>query len=542
MGVKEEDDLQMEDLRLPTPLTNRLKNSLEKLSQHNSAVDGFAGFGSFHSENVEVLIAQDDRTYQPPEVPLVAKRVLSLTEIVEVYGSANNSPLISDNLSISDKPQLYQLSDSSRFAATCTPSNPLQGQTPEERLKILVKTPLLPYPFGPIFKREHFLISEDVVFINHGGFGSALRGALEMKQQLERRMENEVVEFVDRELLPLAVYSVRELARFLGAEPKDLVLVQNATYALNSAVKLIVEGDVVAYFDTEYLAVYKILWYRCKQVDASLHELALNKYLHDESVMGNDEELASYICASLPPGCTTLVMSHITSTTALCFPVFSHIIPAVRRMGVNKIIVDGAHAPLQVNLRFGDLSEDAKPSAYVGNLHKWFSSPKAAGFLWLLPRQDGTHVQSAVLSHGAGDGFLSEYIWDGTKDYGAYFCVPSIIQFWEAQGLDRVRHFCESLLEKAGKMLVEAFGSRPVARHSPFMTLIELPKALQGSSITAKSVQDRLHDYFGIEVPVKQVENRLYLRISAFVYNTLPEYVYLKEAVMAVSGSYDSTH
>lgn len=492
---------------LPLYLQVKLNQIRNRPIASSESITSYEGFGSFHSENVEVLITQPEEVYRPPFIPTIARRLLTKSEVDGVVKYTTNDTNGEETL--------------------------------ERELSSLVEGSTAKCEFGEIFKKEYFLISKKMVFINHGGFGSALYGAMFIKHQLEKRMEHEVVEFVDREVLPLVVHSVRKVSDFLNSNPWDVVLVQNATYAMNSAIKLIESSDIVAYFDTEYLAVYKIMWYHCKKVGATFFELPLNQYLHDAEVMGDDNNLAKLICSLLPEGCTTLIMDHITSTSALCFPVFSHIIPAVRRQGVKKIIVDGAHAPLQVELNFNGLPELSKPTVYLGNFHKWMSSPKGAGFLWCNSKSVKSGF-SAVLSHGAGDGFLSEFIWDGTKDYGAYLTLPAIIDFWKAQELSRVREYCSTLLRDAIEMLTLAFKTRRVARHSPLMALVELPNKLQGQCVSAKYVQDMLHDQFCIEVPIKKIEGRFYIRISAFVYNTFAEYVYLKEAVLIIAEWWES--
>lgn len=55
---------------------------------------------------------------------------------------------------------------------------------------------------------------------------------------------------MDRDLLPLIVYSIRKLSAFIHADPRQVVFVQNATFALNAAMRLIDGNDVVAFFDT----------------------------------------------------------------------------------------------------------------------------------------------------------------------------------------------------------------------------------------------------------------------------------------------------
>ncbi|KAH8609543.1 hypothetical protein ERJ75_001192800 [Trypanosoma vivax] len=458
------------------------------------AATEYEGFGSFHSENVEDAIALSEAEYRPPRVPSFAGRVLGLSELREV--------------------------DDARGDA--------------ERVGAIVLRRAPRCSFGAAFCEQHFTLTPDFVFVNHGAFGGALRGALDMKHRFERLMESQVVEFVDRVLLPLVVYSVRRLAGFVHASPRQVVLVANATLALNAAMCVVAKDDVVAYFDSEYLSVYKMLYFRCRDVGASLHEVPLLRHLRDPGVMGDDAALVRALCAGLPDGCTVVVFDHITSGSALCLPAFTHLIPALRGRGVAKIIVDGAHAPLQVALDFNGLRHDALPTVYIGNLHKWCCLPKSAGFMWVHEDWVGS-IHPTVLSHGAGDGLLSEFIWDGARDYSSYLCVPAVLDFWCAQGLERVRAYCAGLLRRAVAMLSCRFGTAPVARHAPFMALVELPEALQGPSVTARFLQDVLHDVYKVEVPVKCVEGRLYVRVSAFVYNEPSDYVYLCEAVLGLA-------
>lgn len=505
-----------------------------------SSQTGYEGFGSFRSKNVEDLMAQQDKDYHSPSIPFFALRILSKSEISQASYCSNDAEENSMDKNMHRNSNHDSIvMDKRSFSFLDIEPNLLSA--------LMKKTSSL-CSFGSFFKMEHFLISPNIIFVNHGAFGSALAGALEMKHELEKKMENEVVDFVDRELLPLIVYSTRKLCSFFNSSRHQLVLLQNATFAMNSALRIIQKEDVVAYFDTEYLAVYKALWYRCQEVGAALHEISLNSFLHNEAVLGNDESLTAYVCSQLPLGCTTLVLDHISSTSAICFPVFSHLIPAVRRADVKKIIVDGAHAPLQVELNFRSLPEASQPTVYMGNFHKWFCSPKSLGFMWV--HEDFVSVLSSVIrSHGAGEGLLSEFIWDGTKDYSPYFTLPPLIDFWNAQGVDRVRHYCSTLLESASSMLTESFHSRRPARHSPFMSLVELPEALQPrrtedvgkpveekKRMSAMHIQDVLHDFFLIEVPVKEIEGRYYIRISVFVYNTPSDYVYLKEAISLIAS------
>ncbi|KAG5500345.1 hypothetical protein JKF63_03437 [Porcisia hertigi] len=573
--------VQWDLVRLPVHLQVRLTAGKQRtLAPHVSV---FEGFGSFHSENVEDLMMIDEAAYRPPaHSPAFAKRILSTSEISRAFmaapeeatgskltiskssckrsrleaGPCGAAVLLSDFSSGNGDTRTgeeegweadYGDTDDSPNSDCDVRSDEGRGvsfrvsgelgDSADRQIREMVKHAVEPCEFGSAFRSEHFTITRDMVFINHGAFGSTLAGAMLIKRLYEEHMEAEVVQFMDRELLPLIVHSIRSLSRFLHADARQVVLLQNATFALNCAMRMIDKGDVVAFLDTEYLAVYKMMWFRCVEVGASLHEIGLNRFLHDPAVMGNDAALTAEICRQLPANCTAVVLDHVASTSALCFPVFTHIIPALRQRGVHKIIVDGAHAPLQVELDFLALPPASQPTVFVGNLHKWFSSPKSVGFFWVRP--DGMErMHSVVLSHGAGEGLLSEFIWDGTRDYGAYLSIPAIVDFWEKQGVERVRSYCSHLLSSAVDMLTAAFQSRKVARHSRFMSLVELPEKLQDSLITTKYIQDSLHDIFRVEVPVKRIEGRYYVRISAFVYNSPDEYVYLREAVLFIADKW----
>lgn len=64
------------------------------------------------------------------------------------------------------------------------------------------------------------------------------------------------------------------------------------------------------------------------------------------------------------------------------------------------------------------------------------------------------------------------------------------------------------------------------------MALVELPHRLQGAatSAAAKTLQDALFAR-NIEVPVKAVAGKLYVRVSCAAYNTASDFEHLAEGV-----------
>ncbi|CCW62446.1 unnamed protein product [Phytomonas sp. EM1] len=553
--------IQWEDVALTEVFQAKLNDA--KAAKLGDRILTYEGFGSFHSPNIDDLMRSLDigRPAPPSFFPSFARKILSNDDL-ERLGMFHPKSFPDVSKRILGGRQAKDASEMSHHVTEylketdlsrnmikhseggCTAC--LHGACEDAMYSLCIDSntqhahsndTICVCPMGHEFREKYFRITPSMTFINHGAFGSALSGAIAIKHWYEEEIESEVVDFIDRKLFELLVYSTSCIAHFVHADPKQLVIVQNATFGMNCAMELITEGDVVAYIDTEYLAVYNILLLRCQEVGAAYHEVALSKYLHNEEIMGDDDALTEAICSQLPLGCTVMVIDYITSTTALCFPIFTHVIPALRQRGVSKIIVDGAHAPLQVDLNFHSLPRESQPSVFTANLHKWFSSPKSVGFMWVR-EEDICKIQSVVRSHGATSGFHSKFMWIGTSDFGASLCIPALVDFWKSQDCNRIRQCCTNLLVSAVDMLTRSFGTRKVARRSSFMSLIELPEALQSELATARYIQDLLHDFYKIEVPVKCVEGRLYVRISAFVYNTPEEYVYLRESILSLSDQW----
>jgi isopenicillin-N epimerase len=175
--------------------------------------------------------------------------------------------------------------------------------------------------------------------------------------------------------------------------------------------------------------------------------------------------------------------------------------------------------------------------AYVSNGHKWLSSSKGSSFLWVC-RALQPLVQPLILSHGAGHGFTSDFLWDGCHDYSAHLAIPSMVRLWEDFGTDRLRHYNNGLAGLAARMLVERWGTDQPAPPAMFacMQLIRLPASIlppntgAATSTQAKAVQDYLYAQ-KIEVPIKCLSGQLYVRISAHLYNTIDDYRVLASAI-----------
>ena len=106
---------------------------------------------------------------------------------------------------------------------------------------------------------KHFLLREDVTFLNHGSFGACPRPVFETYQRFQRELESEPVDFLGRRLTELMKPPREALGKFLGTTADNVVGVINATSGLNIVAQSLPlkEGDEILTTDHEYSALEK---------------------------------------------------------------------------------------------------------------------------------------------------------------------------------------------------------------------------------------------------------------------------------------------
>ena len=375
--------------------------------------------------------------------------------------------------------------------------------------------------FGPGM-RERFLLEPDMAFLNHGSYGASPKEVLAAQSDLRQRLESQPVRFMSRELPRRLADAAAVLARFLGAEPADLVFVENATAGCNAVLRSLSlkPGDEVLITDHIYPAVRNILRHVCAESGTLLVEAAL-----PFPVRGPGEVLAAVV-AKLSSRTRLVVLDLITSPTATILPV-SDIVRAAKAAGA-QVLVDAAHAPGHIDFDVTALGADW----VTGNAHKWLFAPKGAAFLWADP-QAQADLHPTVISHGYGKGFQAEFAWTGTRDPSAWLAVPAAIDFYRRIGDRAIRTHNRDLARRAAALLVERFAtlaaSPPAMRGA--MATVALPTSLPGDIDTAKALNVRLWERHRIEAPIFAFAGRLWVRISAQVYNEMSEYEQLAGAL-----------
>jgi isopenicillin-N epimerase len=377
------------------------------------------------------------------------------------------------------------------------------------------------------FWRQQFLLRTDITFLNHGSFGACPRPVFAAYQSWQRSIEDDPVDFFMRRWRPALAEARAALAAFLSAEADDLVYVENTTYGLNALLRSLDlrPGDEVLTSDHEYDAIDRLWRYTCAQRGAQYRVQPITLPLTTAEAFVED------LWAGVTPRTRVIALSHITSATALIFPIAA-ICARARAAGILTVI-DGAHAPGQIDLDLPALGADF----YVGNCHKWLCAPKGSGFLYVR-REHQAALDPFIIGWGwqADDPGESQFIdyfeRIGTNDPSAYLATPTAISFQADHKWPQLRLASHALLREAEQRIGAFSGIEALSPSSPefFMQMRSIPLP----SHIEVSLSQRLWQEYAIEVPIIAWRQRRFVRVSIQAYNTPGDVDRLVEALTRV--------
>jgi isopenicillin-N epimerase len=385
---------------------------------------------------------------------------------------------------------------------------------------------------------DAFALDPKVTYLNHGSFGACPLPVLEVQREIQARLEREPYRFFMREAETLILAAREELASFVGADPDGLAFVPNATHGVNTVLRSLdfAPGDELLTTNHEYNACKNALDYVAERTGATVVVAPLPFPAHDE------ERLVAPILERVTPRTRLALLDHVTSQTALVFPI-ARLVRELRARGV-ETLVDGAHAVGMLPLDLISLGA----AYFTSNCHKWLCAPKGCAFLYV--REDlRTRIVPLSISHGRNtvhptrSRFRLLFDWTGTDDPSAYLSVPAALRFLGGALPDGGAH---ALAQRNHALVV--WGRAEVARALGVpipapdamlgtMASLPLPGAVGGTSpFEVDPLQAALIDRFGIETPVltwpgEAGERRRALRISAQAYNEPAHYEALASAL-----------
>lgn len=371
--------------------------------------------------------------------------------------------------------------------------------------------------------RDLFLLRPGVVFLNHGSFGACPRPVFEEYQRRQLELERQPVEFLHYRFADLIGRARERLAAFVGADPRDLVYVTNATTGLNVVARSLAlrPGDEVLGTDHEYGALNKTWTFVCERQGARYVRASIGAPVESAA------QIVDAVWRRVTDRTRVLFLSHITSPTALIVPI-APLIARARETGILTVI-DGAHAPGQIPLDLRALDADF----YAGNCHKWMCAPKGSGFLYAR-REVQPLLSPLVVSWGWPGGFVEEQQRQGTRDIAAFLAVPAAIDFLASRLTPAVRDASHALTGQARAALADLGGPPPLSPDSRdwYEQMVSMPIPVPAAE--AEKTRDRLWTEFGVEAPIAAWNGMSLLRVSIQAYNDESDLHALMAAVRQV--------
>ena len=378
--------------------------------------------------------------------------------------------------------------------------------------------------------RDAFLLDPTVVFLNHGSFGACPKTVFAQFQHWQLELERNPVEFLGRRSAGLLLDARQALAAYLNASVNDLVFVPNATTGVNIVARSLAlqPGDEVLSTDHEYGACDATWRFVCDKVGAHYRKVQIPLPLDAQS-------WACRLLAAASPRTRLIFASHITSTTALIFPV-AELCAQARERGILTLI-DGAHVPGHIALDLAATGADF----YTGNCHKWLCAPKGSAFLQVRPEHqagiDATVVSWGYLADSAGHTGFDAYTghttlerrlqWQGTRDIAAFLAVPAAIDFWRQHDGPAWQRRCHDLVCDTQHRVLAHNGLQPLAPDASLGQMAAMPVRCSD----AEGLRQRLWAQHRIEVPVTQHDGQICVRVSVQAYNTPQELDTLVQAL-----------
>jgi isopenicillin-N epimerase len=379
--------------------------------------------------------------------------------------------------------------------------------------------------------RSQFLLRPDITYLNFGSFGACPKPIFERYQQYQLELEQEPVQFIVQTGLAYLAESRKALATYLHADADDLVYVINPSHAVNIVAKslLLKPGDEVLTSSWEYGACDRTWQYYCDKSGATYVKQPIR--LPIESA----EDFVAQFLKGISDKTKLIFLSHITSSTALRFPVELIIKEATKR-GILTFI-DGAHAPGQIPLDLTSLNVDF----YTGACHKWMMTPKGSSFLYAKKSQQSL-LDPLVISwgynsdHPSHSRFLDYHQTQGTRDFSAFLCIPAAIDFMEENNWEQVSAACRALVLDNAPRFYELLGAKPLAplREEFILQLC----SFQLPTTDAERIKSILFNDYKIEVPVMRHGDKVFLRYSIQAFNSQADLDQLYNALAVIKNQF----
>ena len=360
--------------------------------------------------------------------------------------------------------------------------------------------------------KKQFQLDPKFTYLNHGSFGACPYPIFNEREKWQKEIENQPVSFIEDKAINLLDWSRQELASFIGCHKDDVVYFPNPTTAMNMVIRSLdlKPGDEVLSSNHEYGAVERTWKFVSKKKGFSYKSI-------DIPLPFKEDEFINKIKENINSNTKVIFLSHITSPTAIIFPV-EEVCKLAKELNILTII-DGAHAPAQINLNLKELGADI----YTGACHKWMLCPKGVAFLYAT-KEIQKKLEPLIVSWGwesdtpSHSSFLDHHQYQGTNDISTYLSVPSSIEFLNKNKWKDVSSYCHEKIIETRQILLKTSKTNPICSDDALGQMTSIKLNIDDS--------DSFYQYLktqNIVAPVYIWNGNIFLRVSFQCYNTMED-------------------
>ncbi len=377
--------------------------------------------------------------------------------------------------------------------------------------------------FGKSIKKL-WLLDGAVTFLNHGSYGATPLEIIEASEQIQRELEREPVSFFADKYFELIRSNAGALASFIGTDSESIVLLNNATTAVNTVLRSLQarpsKRDEILINNHTYPAVKMACRYIADVTGCRIKEIIL-----PDMHLPFDNWIDLYR-REINANTKLVIVDHILYTSGVIAPVKE--ITDIAHEKNALVLVDGAHAPGMIELDINSINADW----YTGNCHKWLFAPKGVAFLYTHPEQSKqTHPLS--ISYYYGESYTKEFDWTGTHNPSSQLVLRQAINFHRRLGSTRIYNYIHNLVIEARNKTADELNLDIVSpdEHLGALAALELKQLKPAKANYVNELRKHFFERYNIEVAFTEFDERIFIRISAQVYNEMKDYDKLIEAL-----------
>lgn len=228
------------------------------------------------------------------------------------------------------------------------------------------------------------------------------------------------------------------IAKYLGAEPRNVAFMPNTTTALNTVLHgfRLSPGDEILVTNHEYPDMIEAVLQRARREGIVVRKVAV-------PLPGEDRlELVSRVAGAITGRTKLLLISHISAWSGEILPV-AEVTAAARARGV-AVLVDAAQSVGIIDVDFDALGCDFLGASF----HKGLGAPLPSGVLIMRPERMEQVWPLHPPSWDTTQYPTDRFEWSGTFNVAALATVHDALEFERAVGVERKRARLRQLAQR----------------------------------------------------------------------------------------------